>query len=911
MNLKEQINSLGIFTALLILFCALTTIYTISAQNSYENLRVEGSKIVLDYVKLKDTVNNILSGEFSQGQGNIEASIKKVADRINLFQDLDLSQDILKEILDSRLLLTSLQLHMNKLRGELNVALIDEEPKTEAQNSLRMAAIYDLTRLEDKIFSFSEYCSSYAARMQTLSRNILLALFSFVIFILLIALVMFERNLAQPVIELIAQTKEVKNGKRENVSLHGKAAEIRELFFSIRSIVEAKHSAMELLERRNSLLSLVNEVSVDALHATDSEVLMRNVCNAFIKHRDYCMAWTGALDEESGLLVPVHAAFSPAFSCNLDTVRQMSLFVDIEANPAVKASTTFKSVVLNHIPEMFHLPQLRQEAVNRGFTACASWPILWKKRFYGTLTVYSSWKAGFTEEEVELLTNMVSDISLGLYSIETNKHLSIERDLNREIIDAVNALMVSVAQCGEIISFNSRAEEVTGLSREDVMGKYWVDVMVEAEKRKELQQLFSNFLQQNRTQMNFQTEIFDTNGDKHIITWHGSVLPDVRKGILGLVFIGIDITSHVKTDQALEQAIADWEHIFSAIQDPALIVNSEGMILEANSATCSAAKKKRANIIGQKVCAIMHGGKSEGNRCTLEEVIESGKSRIMETELKGLNGHYMVTVSPVAGTTEKNDRRVLMLARDLTEEKIQKAEALRAAHLAAIGELAAGVAHEINNPINGIINYAQLVLDEDMDSSLHNDLLERIIKESNRIAVIVSNLLSFSRQKESEETNEINLHELVQDSISLIGHQLQKDGIMLKVDVPQDLPLINGHFQQLQQVLLNLLSNARYALNRRYPDHVPEKRIEVKALISGKNDKRKVILTVKDWGTGISQDILDRLFEPFFSTKPEGEGTGLGLSISHGLISEHGGSLKVDTIHGEYTSMIVELPVAE
>jgi signal transduction histidine kinase len=117
--------------------------------------------------------------------------------------------------------------------------------------------------------------------------------------------------------------------------------------------------------------------------------------------------------------------------------------------------------------------------------------------------------------------------------------------------------------------------------------------------------------------------------------------------------------------------------------------------------------------------------------------------------------------------------------------------------------------------------------------------------------------------------------------------------------------------QQIQQVLLNIMSNARYALNKRYPEPNPEKRITIEGRHVNQNEKPYIRLTVTDQGTGIEHDIMDRLFDPFFSTKPSGEGTGLGLSISHGLVHENKGFLRVSSEFGQSTSLIIDLPVAE
>ena len=251
----------------------------------------------------------------------------------------------------------------------------------------------------------------------------------------------------------------------------------------------------------------------------------------------------------------------------------------------------------------------------------------------------------------------------------------------------------------------------------------------------------------------------------------------------------------------------------------------------------------------------------------------------------------------------------IVMARDITEEKIRKTEALQAGKLAAIGELAAGVAHEINNPINGIINYAQVIQDDqqDIDDPEHADLLKRIIKEGERVAGIVSNLLAFARQRD-EHIAEINLLEIITDSISLMSHQLSKDGVTPEVNIPEDLPPLRGNPQQLQQVFLNLLNNARYALNERFPDRSPAKKIKIKSQIVDLGGKKYIRTTMTDFGCGIAPDMIGKIFNSMFSTKPAGKGTGLGLSISRDLIHEHKGYLHVESKVDDHTTVTVDLP---
>ena len=175
--------------------------------------------------------------------------------------------------------------------------------------------------------------------------------------------------------------------------------------------------------------------------------------------------------------------------------------------------------------------------------------------------------------------------------------------------------------------------------------------------------------------------------------------------------------------------------LFQAIQDPVLVVTPDGIILDANNAAVNAAKKNRSEIIGWGICAIIHGGSSPHIKCPLEEFLQTCSPRVEETTLPGFAGEYLLTISPVKDQNE-TVRKILLVARELTGDEMRKADSLRTEQMAAIGELAAGVAHEVNNPITGIINLAQLLLDDSKKDSLQAELLDRIVNEGERIALI-------------------------------------------------------------------------------------------------------------------------------------------------------------------------------
>ncbi len=246
------------------------------------------------------------------------------------------------------------------------------------------------------------------------------------------------------------------------------------------------------------------------------------------------------------------------------------------------------------------------------------------------------------------------------------------------------------------------------------------------------------------------------------------------------------------------------------------------------------------------------------------------------------------------------------------EERQQRLEAqLRQQQkLNAIGTLASGVAHEINNPINVVMNYAELILDEVEPGSSVADAAQQIREESERVGTIVHRLLSFSRQDE-ERMHRCGFDELLGDTLSLMLRMLQKQGIRVEQDIAPELPAVACRRRQIQQVIMNLLVNARDALDERYPRSHPDKRLVVRAGIHTDDEGRWVRCTIEDYGTGIRPEHQERIFEPFFTTRPRDRGMGMGLAVAHGIVEDHDGRLSCQSSWGEGSSFHLDLPPCE
>ncbi len=245
---------------------------------------------------------------------------------------------------------------------------------------------------------------------------------------------------------------------------------------------------------------------------------------------------------------------------------------------------------------------------------------------------------------------------------------------------------------------------------------------------------------------------------------------------------------------------------------------------------------------------------------------------------------------------------------DITELRLIESRLRQQQKLESIGTLAGGVAHEINNPINGIMNYAQLLIDRLDPESPLVEFAQEITKETERVASIVCNLLSFARH-DKQSHSLADPADIVNNTTMLIKTIIQKDQISFTIDVPENLPKIKCRNQQIQQVLMNLLTNARDALNVRYPEHNVDKILNLQARQFEQDNQRWLRITPEDHGSGIPAEIKERLFDPFFTTKDRTRGTGLGLSISHSIVEEHHGRLTFESKVNEYTRFLLDLPI--
>jgi two-component system NtrC family sensor kinase len=235
---------------------------------------------------------------------------------------------------------------------------------------------------------------------------------------------------------------------------------------------------------------------------------------------------------------------------------------------------------------------------------------------------------------------------------------------------------------------------------------------------------------------------------------------------------------------------------------------------------------------------------------------------------------------------------------------------LQSDRLASLGRLAASVAHEINNPVSGVLNLSMLMQRLLKDDGIppgrigeFRKYLGQVVSETSRVGRIVSDLLAFSRRSKPQQA-EADLNKIVRTTLSLIAHKLKLNNLEVQTDFAADLPPVSCDSSQIQQVVLNLLLNASEATQTH-----DSGRIAVRTSLGPAG--KTIVLEVTDDGEGIAPENMAKIFDPFFTTKPEGKGVGLGLAVSYGIVQEHGGDVEVKSKVGEGTTFLVTLPVTQ
>jgi two-component system, cell cycle sensor histidine kinase and response regulator CckA len=479
-------------------------------------------------------------------------------------------------------------------------------------------------------------------------------------------------------------------------------------------------------------------------------------------------------------------------------------------------------------------------------------------------------------------------------------------DSNLGILEAVPGGVLHVDIDGRVVGANQAAREILGVESDELIRRSVAD-FESVTLREDGSPCLADEYPVTRALSRGETPPPMTIGVRHRsgrVRWAVfRAVPLIEDGIVtGAVVTFIDITERRETEEALRASEERWRSLAQSIPDAALIVDRDGVILSINRYQRGYGPE---NVIGRTVYEFTAPSHVARYREHLEGVFRRGEPAKFELRAVGsdrTDASYEARIAPVL-----RDGQVvaaLVVARDVSSEVSLQRQLARSERLASVGLLAAGIAHEINNPLAYVMANLDFVLTH--DDSLHGEFREALQEAregAERVRRIVRDLKTFARHDE-ERDDLVDVREVLASALSIAQNEIRHRA-QLTLDI-RSVPHVVANEARLGQVLLNLLMNAAQAI-----DEGRAASNEVHIDVHEADEGKAVAISIRDTGVGIPEEDLARIFDPFYTTKPVGVGTGLGLSICHNLVIDMGGRIDVDSRVGHGSTFTVVLPVSE
>jgi two-component system cell cycle sensor histidine kinase/response regulator CckA len=496
-----------------------------------------------------------------------------------------------------------------------------------------------------------------------------------------------------------------------------------------------------------------------------------------------------------------------------------------------------------------------------------------------------------------------------------SKKDELTKEFLENILESMEGGMLTVDKNARITSFNRAAEQITGFKRDEVLNKQCCDVL-KSELCEETCPI-KEVLESGKPVFSYEIKITSKTGDKIPVNITTSPLRSSQNEMIGAIENFRDLTRHKGLWGKLRQERNRAQQYLDIAGVIIVAMDKTGIVTLINKKGCDVLGYEEEEIVGKNWFDLCVPERLRKELTDVfkrlvsrqNEIVEyyenpiltkSGEERIIEwhnTILEDEKGQIIGTLSS---------------GKDITLRKQTEEELIRSEKLASLGQLAASVAHEVNNPLAGILVYVKLLLKKYKDNELQAEWTEtqlfKMEKELHRTTRIIKNLLDFARQSEPT-MRPTDINKAVEAALLLVGHQINLENIKLEKKLDAQLPPVLADFDQIQQVLINIIQNATQAMPSGGTLTIASSVAE--GIKIGESTKKTVRIDIKDTGVGIPKENLNNLFTPFFTTKEKGKGVGLGLSVVHGIIGRHKGKIEVDSQPDVGTTFTIYLEVMD
>jgi two-component system NtrC family sensor kinase len=471
-------------------------------------------------------------------------------------------------------------------------------------------------------------------------------------------------------------------------------------------------------------------------------------------------------------------------------------------------------------------------------------------------------------------------------------------DLRQAAADIVTALPDAVVVTGldrRVLAVNQAAADLLGWQVADLVGQPIADQVAAVERVHVADQEDRVFAGEPQR---YETKVLnhETGEERDVAVSSGPFR--VNNELIGTVATLRDITEPKRAQDTLSRSEARYRNLVESASDAIVTLDANGRFTTVNHAAEIISGYRREELVGQWFAPMLSDDELPKALGHFQKAL-GGETGLFESRFYRKDGEARTIA--ITYSTPQRDEEVLCLIRDVTDQKMLQEQLIQSEKMSAIGQLVSGVAHELNNPLAGISAFAQLLLAEKRFPPDQRTAAETIYSEARRASRIVQNLLTFARQHKAEK-GPAAINQVLDDTLELRGYELRVRGIDVRREYDEALPDTMGDAHQLQQVFLNLITNAEQAMERAEGRH---HRLTVRTRRSGD----AIRIEIEDTGSGVPANLLERIFNPFFTTKPTGHGTGLGLSISLGIVREHEGRIWAENAPQGGARFVVELPV--
>lgn len=781
--IRKTVGAMALIVALVLVSLLALGIRQYLLFQKHEQVTTHTEKIIFQFAIIREHVTEALLEKKYQRLAGVASEMEELNVNLSSVLSSDYVADQYKINFASSFDLSSIILLLRKIES----GSVEPEYLRQLNREIRT--------LGERLMLFDRVLVNFAKRKLISFQNFVIGSLALVLSLVIIMLLVVQRQMLAPLLQLWKQSWEIVQNKRSNLSLGKQHGLVADLGTSFQKLQASKEAITEQLTKYQQVATAVNRAQLAISRSFSRQKLFDGICRALLENKDYCLVWIGLPEEDGKDVLPVAADGSTTMSRKECDSCMAVLLTEaeekgLEFNPAAKVLQTLKPVVHKDILAGIPKGLLKGTPLMEGHAVCAALPIQREGKIYAVLSIYAIGQSAFSDKDLELLEGLAGDAGLALSALKVQDADRKEKELSRQVMQATEAIVVYVSPQGEIVGANEIFEQLIGDGSKDLLLKKWRSFFtpVDLEKSKDQE---------------------DVNLLKHF--------------------------SQQKT-----------------------------------------------------VDLILRTAKSTKRLCC-----------------------SFVPIMSEDGDIEKYG----CVCRGMAQEQDQEGGLTEIQHsrLAVLGELSAGIAHEISDLNNGIINYAQILFDNICYQGHGQDedderILDKIIDGGERIAAIVRPLILYGR--EGDAAGEfLPLTTVLTDTVMLVGYYFGSEGIALKLDVDEDIPGVPVQAQQMQKVFFDLLYNGRYALNKQYSGKDTNKKLLVSSKCISETDGHYLQLSFEDNGYGMDADEVAKIFDSSYPEQKRGNSGRHGLSASRKIVENHGGSLEMISSPGESTTVVLNFPL--